>query len=215
MEVFEKHDCVPLKEGPDDAFGVKYKSLRKAAKEIALASTYGVQARELSGKIDKSTQDTQAVIDDYFEKFPKVAQMVKKAHKTMKAQGYVTTMFGRPRRMPEAKKIDKLFPKMEHNQLDYNWRKFLNTAVNFPIQGAGGSICNRSMIKFYNDAKDAGLEDCFIVSQVHDEIIVECKEQDAETAKLLLQNAMETAVELPGVALEAIPTMATRLGELK
>lgn len=215
MPVFGAYDSTPYKEGSPEAFGVKYKHLRKMAKEIALASTYGANAHRLSSMIGKKVDETQEIIDSYFEKFPKVREMMLESHQMAKENGQVTNIFGRPRRMPEAKKINKLYGKTDHSDLPYEARNLLNLAVNHRIQSTAASICNRAMIKFYADVKALELKDCKIVSQIHDEIIIECLDEDQQVIKLILQNAMETAVELPNVALEAIPNIAKKLGELK
>jgi DNA polymerase-1 len=212
IPVFDCYDAKPYKDGSPDAFGVKYPKERKMTKEIALASTYGATARRLSSMIGKCVADTQDIIDAYFEKFSGVKSMIDESHAQVKKQGYVTSIFGRPRRLPEAKKFDKLYGKCE--DLPYEARNILNLSVNHRIQSTAASICNRAMIKFYNDTKQAGIV-CSIVSQIHDEIIVECEESDASSVELLLQNAMETAVELPGVSLEAIPHTAKSIGGLK
>lgn len=215
MEVYGKTDCVPKKDGHPNAFGIKYKKLRDSSKVIALASTYGATAHQLAPTTGKSIEDTQLDIDNYFDSFPKVKEMMLKAHESAKTEGRVLSIFGRPRRMPEAKNIVKLYGNQPHEDLPYEARNMLNLAVNHAIQSTGASICNRAMIKFVNDIKQLDLKECNILLQVHDEIVVECKDEDAETVSLLLQNAMETAVELPGIKLEAIPKIAKNLADLK
>lgn len=214
MEVFGVYDCTPHKEGPN-SFGFKYKDLRKASKELALASTYGASAWQLKSKLGKSEQDTQEDIDSYFEKFPNVAQMMLDSHETAKREGQVASIYGRPRRLPLAKKINKLFGNADHKDLPYEARSMLNLAVNHRIQSTAASVCNRSMIKFVDDIKHLNIDNCYIISQVHDEIIVECRQEDAETVATVLQNAMEHGVILPGVKLEAKPVIANNMGDLK
>lgn len=215
MEVFGKHDCTPFKEGSDQAFGVKYKELRKAAKELALASTYGASAWQLRSKLNKPEQEVQKDIDSYFENFPKVAKMMLTSHEMAKSDGQVTSIYGRPRRLPNAKKINKIYGDVPHGELPYEARSILNLAVNHRIQGTAASVCNRGMIKFVNDIKDMGIQDCYIISQIHDEIIAECRDEDVETVAVLLENAMCTGVTLPGVDLEAIPTISKNIAGLK
>lgn len=215
MEVYQKSDCVPRKDGADDAFGVKYKKLRDLSKVIALASTYGATARKLAPTTGKSVEDTQLDIDNYFDSFPGVRQMMLESHAMAKSNGYVTNLFGRKRRMPEATKIDKMYGKLKHDDLPYDARNLLNLSVNHRIQSTGASICNRAMIKFYNDIKLSGIADCQIVTQVHDELIVECNQADAENVSLILQNAMENAVILDTIELQAVPKIANNFGDLK
>lgn len=215
MEVYGKTDCIPRKDGSPDAFGIKYKKLRDLSKVIALASTYGATAHQLAPTTGKSIDDTAEDIANYFEAFPGVAQMMLNSHSEAKKQGYVSTLFGRRRRIPEATKIDQIYGKRLHADLPYEPRSMLNLAVNHKIQGTGASICNRALIKYCEDRDQAGITGAPVVMQVHDEIIVECNEEDAENVSILLQNAMETAVILPTIDLEAIPKSAKTLADLK
>lgn len=213
MEVYGKYDCIPRKDGSEDAFGIKYKKLRDLSKVIALASTYGATAHQLAPTTGKSIDATQEDIDSYFERFPGVKDMMLESHKMAMETGQVVNLFGRPRRMPEAKKIRKIYGNQDHGDLPYEARNMLNLAVNHRIQSTGASIVNRAMIKFYNDCKALGL-DFKIVCQVHDSLIIECLEKDAEDISLLLQNAMETATVLEGISLEAIPKIGSNFAEV-
>lgn len=210
MEVYDKTDCTPRKEGSPDAFGIKYKRLRDLSKVIALASTYGATAHQLAPTTGKSIEDTQQDIDNYFERFPGVKNMMLESHAQAMTGGAVYNLFGRPRRMPEAKKIKQLFGNMSHAELPYEARNLLNLAVNHRIQSTGASVVNRGAIKFYEYKAEAGI-DCKLVLQVHDSLIVECNEADAEDVVVLLQAAMENTVELEGVKLEAVPKIGNNL----
>lgn len=213
IDTFNITDATPRKEGSPEAFGVKYKKLRDRAKTIALAATYGATAHQLAPTTGLSIDDTQDVIDRYFEAFPGVRQYQLDSHELAKTTGQVTNLFGRPRRMPEAKRIAKLYPKTAHADLPYEFRNTLNLAVNHRIQSTGASIINRAMIAFIANCNTAGI-DCRIVVQVHDSLVVECNEADAKNISLLLQNAMENTVELPGVRLEAVPKQGKNLAEV-
>lgn len=215
MEVYGKTDCIPRKDGSPDAFGIKYKKLRDLSKIIALASTYGATPHQLAPTTGKSIDDTAQDIANYFEAFPGVAQMMLNSHAEAKKQGYVSTLFGRKRRIPAAMKIDKIYGKKSHADLPYEARSLLNLGVNHRIQGTAASICNRALIKYCQDRDSAGITAAPVVMQIHDEIVVECNESDAEDVMLLLQNAMETAVILPTIALEAVPKIAKTLADLK
>ena len=213
MHVYGKTDCLPRKEGSPDAFGVKYKKLRDLSKVIALASTYGATAAQLAPTTGKSREDTQEDSDNYFETFPDVAKMMLDSHNMAKRQGYVTNLFGRPRRMPEAKRINKIYGNVPHHELPYEARNILNLAVNHRIQSTGASIVNRAAIKFKENASLAGI-DCKLVVQVHDSLVVECEQADAEAIALLLQDAMENTTQLEGIALEAVPKIGQNLAEV-
>lgn len=212
MEVYGKIDALPIKDGHPDAFGIKYKKLRDLSKVIALASTYGATAYQLMKTTGKNAEDTQMDIDNYFESFPGVAKMMLDSHEIAKSEGQVANLFGRLRRMPEAKTINSRYGNAPHKELPYEIRNILNLAVNHRIQSTGASIVNRAMVAFYNDCITAGLE-VKLVSQIHDELIAECREEDAENVALLLQNAMENTVLLEGVPLEAIPRITRNLAK--
>ncbi len=212
MEVYEKYDCTPQKDGSKDAFGVKYKILRDLSKVIALASAYGATPNQLAPTTGKSIDDTTSDMEKYFERFAGVRTMMLEAHDLAKEHGFVTNHFGRIRRIPEAKRITKLYGKVDHWELPYEARKLLNMACNFRIQSTGASIINRAAIRFYNDCKRLEI-DCRLVSQIHDELVIECNEQDAENVSLLLQNAMENTNHLEGVPLEAIPRITKNLAK--
>jgi DNA polymerase I-like protein with 3'-5' exonuclease and polymerase domains len=185
MEVYDILDVLPIKDGSPSAFGIKHKRLRDNAKVIALASTYGATAFQLAPTTGKSVDDTQEDIDKYFEKFPKVKLMMLESHEMAKKTGQVSNLFGRPRRMPEAKRITKLYGNASHAKLPYEARNLLNLAVNHRIQSTGASIVNRAAILFYKNCKLAGI-DCKLVLQVHDSLVVECEEADAENVAILL-----------------------------
>jgi DNA polymerase-1 len=213
MKVYGKTDCTPQKEGSEDAFGIKYKKLRDLSKVIALASVYGATANQLASTTGKSIEDTQEDIDAYFAEFPGVAKLMLDSHQMAITKGYVENIFGRKRRMPEAMKIGRIYGKTVHKELPYEARSLLNLSTNHRIQSTAASIVNRASIQFLKDCKQAGIE-AKIVVQVHDSLVTECKEEDAENVSLLLQNAMENTTILPGVPLEAVPKIGINLAEV-
>lgn len=213
MNVYDKADCTPRKDGSSDAFGIKYKKLRDLSKVIALASTYGATAYQLAPVTGKSVEATAQDIANYFETFPGVADMMKEAHMLAMRDGQVVNYFGRPRRMPEAKQITKLYGKQDHGDLPYLARNMLNLAVNHRIQSTGASIMNRAAVRFIENRVKAEI-DCRIVVQVHDSLVVECDVNDAEDVSALLQDAMENAVTLQGIDFQAIPKIGISLAEV-
>ena len=177
-----------------------------------LAVTYGATAQQLSPKMNKSKELVQEDVDRYFEEFPGVQSMMTNAHSTAKRDGQVLSYFGRPRRMPNAKKIDKLYGKLSHNQLPYEARNILNLAVNHTIQSTAASIVNRAAIRFKEIV--SGKIHCSLALQVHDSLIVECNESDANEVARILQEAMETTTQLEGIALQAIPKIGHDLSKV-
>lgn len=214
MEVFEKFDCSPIKDH-EDSFAKKYGALRDKSKVIALSSVYGTTANKLAGPLGAPVDEAQATIDGYFEKFPGVARFMTDAHEEAKATGRSMSMFGRPRRLPKAKDIPAIYKNTAHAALPYEARTLLNLAVNHKCQSAGASIINRAAIRFMELIKEANIKDAYLVMNVHDELVVECREEDAEDVAALLKYAMEETTHLPGVKLEAIPVIAKNLKDLK
>lgn len=213
-EVFGKIG-LSLKKDDKDSFAKKYPELRNIAKVVALSATYGTTAPKMATAIGKSINEAQEVIDDYFENFPSVHKLMLAAHNEAMEHGQVKNLFGRPRRMPEATSIRSSYGKVEHAKLPYEARNVLNLAVNHTIQSTGASIVNRASILFYELIAEAKLQDVHIVMQIHDEIVVECKDEDAEFVSEILKTAMENAVILPGVDLIAEPKIGKTLAELK
>ena len=208
-KVYSKDSTQPLKEGPN-SFGELYPKLRQDSKTFALAATYGATGYQLSPLLGKIPEDAEADIQAYFEAFPKVREMMKESHKMAKSQGFVTNLFGRPRRIPDAKKIDKIY---RNADLPYEARSLLNLAVNHRIQSTAASIVNRSAIKLHKYLKEANIPAKFVL-QVHDSLIVECDEADAPWVEALMQDAMENTCELPGVKLEAAPKIGKNLSKV-
>jgi DNA polymerase I-like protein with 3'-5' exonuclease and polymerase domains len=213
-EVFDKYDC-SMKKDDNNSFAKKYPVLRDISKVVGLSATYGTTAFKMSAAIGKDVNETQEVIDSYFSKFPSVQEFMLERHKTVKTEGKVVSLFGRPRRLPEALNIPKIYGNAGHSDLPYTARTTLNLAVNHTIQSTGASIMNRATIKLLKLIKEHKLQDCHLVMQVHDEIIVECLEKDGTIVAGLLKEAMENTTALPGVDLIAEPKIAKNLADLK
>jgi DNA polymerase-1 len=213
-EIFQKTDCNLIKDA-EGSFSKKYPQLRQIAKIVALAATYGTTAPKMAPVMGKTMEEAQEVIDSYFEHFPDVYNFMLESYEIAKKEGRVVNYFGRPRRLPKAKELTKIYGNVPHYKLPYQARTILNLAVNHRVQSTGASIINRSTIRFLELIQQTGIEDCHLVMNIHDEIVVECLDKDAEDVKLLMQEAMENTVKLSGVALVAEPKIAKRLDELK
>jgi DNA polymerase-1 len=214
--VFGRYDCSLVKDDKDpNCFAVKYAADRDAAKVVALSSVYGTTAPKMAPAIGRTMDQAQEIIDTYFEQFPDVLKFMLDTHEEVKRNGFVTNSYGRPRRMPAAMDIPAIYGKTPHARLPYEARKMLNLSVNHKCQSTGASIINRCAIKFLNLIKEAGIEGCYLVLNVHDELVVECFEEDQDDVKAILKYAMEETCTLPGVALVAIPVVAKNLRDLK
>jgi DNA polymerase-1 len=226
-EVFGKNDCTFKKDDSPDSFPVKYKKLRDVAKVIALATPYGTTAPQMSGEMAlkagqvRSMQECQDIIDDYFRNYPSVEKLMLDAHAQVKTHGVVYSLFGRPRRIPEATSISRVYGKnTPHGELPRVARNLLNLAMNHPIQSTGASIMNRASIAAWNkfrelEASDPAWAEVKIILQVHDELILEGPEHLSEQMVQVLKSCMEDTVVLPGVKLLAEPKVGRSLADLK
>lgn len=203
-----------VKDDPD-SFAKKYPNLRDGAKVLALATPYGRTARQQAAAMGIEVAESERLIKAYFTAYPKVELMMLESHALAKRDGQVVSLFGRPRRIPDAKLIVEHFGDAEHKDLPYEARGLLNLAMNHRVQSTAASIMNRASIAFYDKVRVAGIVGCHIVLQIHDELVAECFEGDAPQVSAILKDAMENTVTLPGVALKADPKIGRDLAELK
>lgn len=217
--IFNKNSCSLVKD-EEGSFSVKYPDLRDKAKVVALATPYGRTANFMASEMKVKTDEAQTMIDNYFKAYPKVELMMLESHEIAKKEGRVLNLFGRPRRIPEAKEITSKYGHLPHGELPYEARTLLNLAMNHRIQSTGASIMNRAAISAWKNFKSLAKDDprwleIKIVLQVHDELILEGPEALAEDMILVLKDAMESTVVLPGVDLVAEPKVAKNLADLK
>lgn len=218
--VFGIYGCSLVKD-EEGSFAKKHPKLRALTKEFGLATVYGTTAPKMvlsfkdKAGIEKSVEEAQEIIDDYLDQFPQVKEFMLSTHAMVKRDGRILSEFGRPRRLPEAKKITEIYGNVAHARLPYEARQPLNLSVNFRCQSTAASIINRSAIAFLRLVKEAGIEGVRLVLNVHDELVAECWEKDKEQVAALLKHAMENTCVLPGVKLEAIPIIANNLKDLK
>lgn len=211
-EIFEKYDC-SLKKGDKNFFGDKYPKERQQAKVIALAAPYGQTPAKLAPSLDVTMDKAEEIIKNYFEKWPKVKQMQLNAHSKVKTEGVVHNMFGRPRRIPKALELEEIYGKTKHEGLPYEARTLLNLSVNHEIQSSGASIVNRAAIRLCEEIKKVDAT-ARLVLQVHDSLIVECREEHGEAIAKVMQDCMENTVFLKGVDLVAEPKIGKDLSQV-
>jgi len=217
--VYDKYDCSLKKEDPG-SFAEKYPNLRQIAKVVALSSTYGTTAAKMAPAIGKNIEEAQDVIDSYFSRFPSVYNFMLQCHESAKKEGVALSYFGRPRRMPEALNITKLYGKTMHADLPYKVRGTLNQAVNHRVQSTAASVVNRAAIAFCYGRQELAQDipewkNVKIVLQVHDELVVECPESIAEDVATILKKSMETTVIFDNIDLIADPKTGKNLADTK
>lgn len=158
--------------------------LRSKAKAVNFGIVYGIGAFSLSKDIGVTVKEADAYIKSYLAKYSGVAAFMEKTVETAKETGYVSTLFGRNRFIKELQSSNKILQNLGKR-----------IAMNTPIQGTAADIIKIAMVKVYKKLQESGL-DAKLILQVHDELIVEAKESDAEKVAALLKEEMENAVKL-------------------
>lgn len=170
------------------AFGVPLEAvtseMRKRAKAVNFGIVYGISDFSLAQDIGVSRKQAAEYISSYLAKYPKVDEYLHEVVRKAREDGYVTTMFGRRRYIPELTSSKKTLQSFGER-----------VAMNSPIQGTAADIIKLSMINVDRALRESGL-DAKLILQVHDELIVEADKKDAEKARDLLVREMESAVKL-------------------
>ncbi len=158
--------------------------MRRMAKAVNFGIIYGISAHGLSQNIKISQAKAKEYIDLYFKRFPKIKGYLEDCVDEAKSLGYVTTITGRRRQIPEL------------SSSNYNVRMFgERAAMNMPLQGSAADIMKIAMLKVDSAMKQAGLKSK-IVLQIHDELIVDCFIEEKEQVKAILKEQMESAVTI-------------------
>lgn len=158
--------------------------LRKRAKAVNFGIVYGIGDFSLAGDLGIPVKQARAYIQSYLASYPDVAAYLKDIVAEAHAKGYVTTLFGRRRYIPEIS---------GHNAMQ---RKFgERVAMNSPIQGSAADIVKIAMLGVSRRLAAEEL-DAKLILQVHDELIVEASKKDADRAAAILREEMEGAVKL-------------------
>lgn len=158
--------------------------MRRAAKAVNFGIVYGIGAFSLSKDIGVSVAEADRYIKNYFAKYPNIHRFMDDTVKNAQEKGYAVTMFGRRRPIPELKNSNK-------NVQAFGKR----AAMNAPVQGTAADIIKIAMIKVYKRLKAENLE-ARLILQVHDELIIEVSEKDAERAAAVLGEEMRGAAVL-------------------
>ncbi|MBR4204547.1 MAG: DNA polymerase I [Clostridia bacterium] len=158
--------------------------LRRRAKAVNFGIVYGIGDFSLSKDLGITRRQAKEYIENYLATYPGVDAYLKRTVAEAKENGWTTTMFGRRRNIPELKAQNR------------NLRSFgERVAMNSPIQGTAADVIKIAMIRVDRALREAGL-DARLIMQVHDELIVEAREDCADEAAELLVREMENAVKL-------------------
>lgn len=160
------------------------KDMRRMAKAVNFGIIYGISDFGLSQNTSISVKKAHDYIQLYFTRFPKIKAYLDGSVEQAREKGYVTTISGRRRQIPEIKSSN------------FNLRAFgERAAMNMPLQGSAADIMKVAMLKVDDALKNANLKSKLVL-QVHDEIIVDCFEEEAAQVKEIVKREMENAVTL-------------------
>ena len=157
---------------------------RRNAKAVNFGIVYGISSFGLSQDLDISPKEAREYIDRYFETYPGIKGFLDGLVAEAKEKGYATTMFGRRRPVPELKSSNFM-------QRSFGER----VAMNSPIQGTAADIIKIAMVRVHDRLQREGFHSRLIL-QVHDELLIEAREDEADRVEELLRREMQQAAEL-------------------
>lgn len=176
---------------PDGTVNAEGKHRRTTMKSVLLGIMYERGATAIGEQFNKSAEWAQQLIDNFYKSFPKINQYRLKIENMAETYGYVTTITGRKRRLPDMQLEDKD---------DYRYQEAHRQSLNSVIQGSSADIMKLSMIAIYNDPRYKSL-DCHMIITVHDELIMEVPEDHIKEGAELLVGTMKrvghSLIDLP------------------
>ncbi|MCI9332107.1 MAG: DNA polymerase I [Oscillibacter sp.] len=158
--------------------------MRRRAKAVNFGIVYGISAFSLSQDLGVTVAEAKAYMEAYFATFPGVRQYMDEVVRKAQETGYVETLFHRRRDLPELTSSNK-------NMQSFGQR----VALNMPIQGTAADVMKLAMVAVWKRLR-AEKPQARLALQVHDELIVECPEAEAEAVARLLEEEMENVVHL-------------------
>ena len=159
-------------------------SMRRIAKTANFGIMYGISAFGLSQRLKCSRQEAKKIIDDYFASFPSIRDFIDNTISRAREAGYVETLFGRRRYIPELKSPNAAVRSLGERN-----------AVNAPVQGTAADIIKFAMISVDRRLREEGLKAAMVL-QIHDELLLEVPVEEIDKVKDILTAEMENAVAL-------------------
>ena len=171
-----------------EVFGVPIEEVtdnqRRSAKAVNFGIVYGISDYGLSKDLNITRNEARQYIDGYLNTYPNIKNYMEEIVKIAKKDGYVTTILGRKRYIPEI------------NSKNFNIRSFgERIALNTPRQGSAADIIKLAMIKVYERLKEEKVN-AKLILQIHDELIIECDEKEKDIVKNILKESMENVYKL-------------------
>ena len=215
---------------------------RNKAKAYSLGIAYGMEAYALKMTLDVDQKTAEGLIKGYLDGFPELAAWRERSREMVKAYGKIENYVGRVRHLPKVKRIyeqvgDRMMdwryrkqletqiptktnpktgkiisPRDQVTQAYRDYRNGLNNCLNFQLQSLAAAVVNRAALVINRKAKELGI-DAICQAQVHDQLIINVAEKDAERFAPYVQEIMENTTKLPGVTLKAPPEIANNWSE--
>ncbi|MEG6584625.1 DNA polymerase I [Dendrosporobacter sp. 1207_IL3150] len=187
MEAFTQNQDVHTRTAAE-VFGVNMDDvtteMRGKAKAVNFGIVYGISDYGLSRDLGVTRKEAAQYIESYFNKCIGVKVFIDRVVKEAHEFGYVTTIFGRRRYLPDI------------NSSNFNQRSFAErTAMNTPIQGTAADIIKKAMLNVHNSLNDKNLKSRMLL-QVHDELVLEVADGEVEQVINIVKQSMENAVQL-------------------
>ena len=204
---------------------------RQSAKGYALGVPYGMEGYALGKRLNIPRKDAQALVDGYLNGFPQLKEWYNGSRDFVYKNGYIKTLVGRTRHLPEVKKIYDTFGL---NILNWQYRKQLvqegictqeevdkiykdfkngrNNCLNFQLQSLGASVVGRAAIAITRKLRELGING-WVCAQVHDQLIVCLEESRAEEFRPWMEKLMAETTKIPGVDLAAPAEIGDNMAE--
>jgi DNA polymerase-1 len=161
-------------------------AMRQHGKTINFGIVYGITDYGISARSEMSQAEARQLIDSYFAQFAQVKEYIENTKRQAREQGYVQTLLGRRR----------YFPELQRSTQNVSARNAAEReAINHPIQGSAADIIKLAMIRLHRELHARGLQSRMIL-QVHDELVLECPDDEIEIVVPLVREVMENAYPL-------------------
>jgi DNA polymerase I len=157
---------------------------RRKAKEVNFGIIYGIGAFGLATRLEIKNSEAKEIIDRYFKEFPRVYEYLEKTKKFARENGYVTTLKGRRRYLPQI-----------NNQNNAVKGEAERMAINMPIQGTAADMIKIAMIEIHNIFREKKFKSRMLL-QVHDELVFEVFKHEMEEVKKIVHREMKNAIKL-------------------
>ena len=210
---------------------------RNKAKAYSLGIAYGMEAYALKMTLGVDQKVAEKLVQGYLDGFPQLKEWREASRQQVKDHGFIKNYVGRVRHLPKVKRIyqqvgDRMMdwryrkeletqvptktnpktgkiisPRDQVTQAYRDYRNGLNNCLNFQLQSLAAAVVNRAALVINRKAKELGI-DAIVQAQVHDQLIINVDEKDAEMFAPIVQEIMENTTQLPGVTLKAPPEIS-------